>query len=163
MKLNRQQVLNFIPHRNPFLFVDEVESIQLPVGVANPTDIKQLVGGEVVARFHVSPDMEILKGHFPGNPILPGVVQTEMMAQTSIFITHPLFTHPDKVKLEVALLGVDRAKYRKPVRPGMDLRIFSRFTKHRGPMMSFECHIESQGEKISECSILANFRYENKE
>jgi 3-hydroxyacyl-[acyl-carrier-protein] dehydratase len=77
MLFNKQEVLDFLPHRKPFLFVDTVESVTVDPKVleSEKVESKDLVGSKVVAHFHVGEDLEILKGHFPGNPILPGVIQ----------------------------------------------------------------------------------------
>ena len=158
MKVGIKDILNFIPHRPPFLFLDEVEEIIVPASTLRPTSVKDLIGGTVLAKFLVQNNLAILGGHFPGNPILPGVIQVEMMAQASIFITYPMWEDPSKVQLEVALVSVDQAKFRKPVRPGMHLSISSKLVKARGTMMNFESHIDCQGERVSECQMLAMFK-----
>ena len=63
----RERVMEILPHREPMLLVDGVRGVE--------------VGKSIDAFFYVRPDMEILKGHFPGNPILPGVYSVESMAQ----------------------------------------------------------------------------------
>jgi len=156
MKLNFEQVKAYIPHREPFLFVDSIEKIEY-VGQGPFSDLKELIGGVVEANFCVKEDLEILRGHFPGNPVLPGVVQVEMMAQASVFITFELFKDPYNVDLEVALLGVKESKFRKPVVPGMELKIKSKMIKARGQIMSFEAEISSGDEIVSQASFLASF------
>jgi 3-hydroxyacyl-[acyl-carrier-protein] dehydratase len=165
MILEYKDVLNFLPHRDPFLFIDSVSSITFPgeetfVGI--PT-AKDLVGGKVVAHFYVRDDLKILEGHFPGNPILPGVVQTEMMAQASCFLNVKC-VEPGKelqgIEIDVALLGVDRARYRKPITPGMKLTIYSELKKARGPFLNYSCFIQDdKKETISEADILALFKF----
>lgn len=165
MQLEYDEVLNFLPHRNPFLFIDRVSQITFPgeesfVGVPAAKD---LVGGKVVAHFDVRADLKILEGHFPGNPILPGVVQTEMMAQASCFLNVKC-VEPGKMlkglKIDVALLGIDRARYRKPITPGMKLTILSELKKVRGPFLNYSCSIiDENNELISEADILALFKF----
>ena len=158
MLFSHEEVLNFLPHRPPFLFIDTVESVTVDPEVLKKDEItsKDLVGSEVVAHFEIKEDLEILKGHFPGNPILPGVVQIEMMAQSSAFVSIA-FNKMEKVgvKVETLLLGVESTRFRKPLLPGMKLKIHATMEKCRGPIAYYTCYIESSGEKVSEAKFLA--------
>ncbi len=162
MFLNTQQVMAFLPHRDPFLFIDSVTSVELPEtlqGKSGPFKVTELVGGKVHCRFEVRPTTKVLEGHFPGYPILPGVVQVEMMAQASAFLmVHAIHGPLEQAKLDVALLSVDGAKFRKPVLPGMVLDIVATLTKVRGPMNTYSAQIHCQGELISESNFLASLR-----
>ena len=92
MLMDKKQVVEFLPHRDPFLFIDSVSEVDTS-GCESQTEFKEakdLVGAKVTAQFEIKDELEILKGHFPGNPILPGVVQVEMMAQASAFLSVPL-------------------------------------------------------------------------
>lgn len=166
MKLTKEDVLNFIPHRDPFLFIDSVEEITYPEGV-NPetvSDFKDMIGGESVSHFKVKEDLKVLEGHFPGNPILPGVVQIEMMAQGSTFINYDVvqnYAKNNPIDVDVALLGCDQSRFRKPVVPGMDLVIKSKLTKVRGNFVSYTCQIFHNDELISQADILASHRYKS--
>lgn len=158
MLMNKDQVLNFMPHRPPFLFIDTVTKVDLPEGLDKLETVtsKDLVGSLVIANFKVTKDLEILKGHFPGNPILPGVVQVEMMAQASAFVSLGLNgLDSDEFKVETLLLGVESSKFRKPVLPGMDLEIHAKMDKSRGPIAHYMCEVYCEGKKISEAKILA--------
>lgn len=158
MLMNKEQVLNFMPHRPPFLFIDTVTKVDIPETAQGKEVVtsKDLVGSLVIANFTVREDLEILKGHFPGNPILPGVVQVEMMAQASAFVSLGLNgVSNDEFKVETLLLGVESSKFRKPVLPGMELEIHAKMDKSRGPIAHYKCEIYSGGVKISEAKILA--------
>lgn len=165
MLLDKEQVTNFLPHRDPFLFIDSVKEIDLSNCASQ--DIKQskdLIGAKAVAEFEIREDMEILKGHFPGNPILPGVVQVEMMAQASAFLSMPLIgKDPGLYNVETLLLAVNNSKFRKPLLPGMKLEIWATITKVRGLMASYEGAIFCEGDKISEAELMAKISISPKE
>lgn len=160
MMIDKAQVLDFLPHRPPFLFVDSIETVSIPDSAkgkkAEEIQNRDLVGSKLIAHFEVKEDLEILKGHFPGNPILPGVIQVEMMAQASAFIS--IAFNDMKVTgmfVDTLLLSVESAKFRKPILPGMKLKIFSHLEKCRGKIASYHCEIFSDEEKVSEAKFLA--------
>lgn len=157
MLLNKEQVLQFLPHRDPFLFIDSVESVDLSgCETQEPKEPKDLVGAVVTAHYSISKDMTILEGHFPGNPILPGVVQVEMMAQASAFLSIPLVgTDVSNINVETLLLAVDKSKFRKPIVPGMDLVIKASLAKVRGMIANYEGEILCDGAKVAEATIMA--------
>lgn len=162
MLLERQKVMAFLPHRDPFLFIDSVTRVEIPeglVGKTGPFKPSEMVGGKTLCRYELLPSNAILVGHFPGYPILPGVVQVEMMAQASAFLMYYAIDVPiDEAKLDVALLGIERAKFRKPILPGMVLDISTVLTKVRGPMNIYDAQIHCKGELMSEASFLASLR-----
>ncbi len=160
MIFNKEQVMSYLPHRDPFLFVDTVSQVQLVEEKSiDEITTADLVGGTVVAQFHTREDHPIFAGHFPGNPILPGVVQIEMMAQASSFIMTKIVKDPFNSKMDVALVSVSNAKFRKAVVPGMDLELKSVMRKIRGPMISQDCQIYNDGQLMSECSVLASIKF----
>lgn len=108
MLLDAVQIQKILPHRFPFLFVDRVLA-------ATP-------GESLVAQKLVSMSDPILQGHFPGNPILPGVVQVEAMAQAGVVLAHlsGLF---DLEIHHCYFIGIQEAKFRAPVVPGEVLTI----------------------------------------
>lgn len=161
MKLDINQVKAFLPHRDPFLFVDSVEEI---FSGSNVKESKDLIGSYVKARFTVKEDMKILEGHFPGNPILPGVVQVEMMAQTCAFSSIGLTQNKaEDYDVETLLLGVEKSKFRKQVLPGMVLDIKTTMVKCRSSIASYDCEITCEGQKVSEATILARLVIKRKE
>ena len=134
MLFDKTDVQKFIPHREPFLFVDSIESITcndwvFGSGVLGPKDA---IGGKAIGHFHVSAELPVFAGHFPEKPVFPGVLQVEMMAQVSSFVM--AFFHPDpfgESTLDVALARVNNAKFRLPVLPGDNLIINSTVVKYR--------------------------------
>ncbi|MGE3609909.1 MAG: 3-hydroxyacyl-ACP dehydratase FabZ family protein [Bacteriovoracaceae bacterium] len=162
MLLGKDGVKSFLPHRDPFLFIDTVTSLILPPeleGKEGPFTATQLIGGKSICTFKVDNSVKVLEGHFPGNPILPGVVQVEMMAQAASFLMTKTLDRPiEQCKLDVALLAVDSARFRRPVIPPMDLEIHAVLTKVRGPIQMYDCEIYSNGELYSQTSIMASIK-----
>ncbi len=159
---NKKQVMEFLPHRDPFLFIDSVKDVQLPeslLGKKGPFKANELIGGKSICTFRVDDTVKVLEGHFPGNPILPGVVQVEMMAQAASFLCVHMLTKPlEETKLDVALITVESAKFKKPIIPPMDLEIHSTLMKSRGIFQNYYCEIFSGRELVSQCSVLATIK-----
>ncbi|MFN8369768.1 MAG: 3-hydroxyacyl-ACP dehydratase FabZ family protein [Bacteriovoracaceae bacterium] len=158
MEYGKDDVLKFLPHRDPFLFIDSIEYVSLPsFTFDNSANFKQLIGAKVKGHFYVRPDLEILKGHFPGNPLVPGVVQIEMMAQTSCFaVLKYLALFKNNRENQLTLVTVERAKFRKPVYPNTKLEIYSTLTSARANFSYYDCIIKSDDQLISEASIMAS-------
>ena len=95
------QILNILPHRYPFLLVDRVIEMDLNKGY-------------ILAQKNVSMNESFFQGHFPGSPILPGVLILEALAQAGAILVH---SKSKENKLAV-LLNVNHAKFRQPVKPG---------------------------------------------
>ncbi len=149
MLLDKQQVTSFLPHRDPFLFIDSVELIE---GRAEES-LKDLEGKKVICHYYVDPEHVIFDGHFPNNPVLPGVIQVEMMGQASCF---GVYYHIENKGLKVKLMGVNDAKFRKPVLPGTKLRVEAVCSKNRGTVLNYNCQVYEGDQIISEATILAS-------
>ena len=161
MILNTDQVKIILPHRDPFLFIDSVEAVSIPgrdYEKGQIFDIKDVNNAEVIAHYRTKKDHAIFAGHFPDYPILPGVVQVEMMAQASSFILLLVAKDPFAVKLDVALLGINEARFRKPIFPEMDLKLVTRTLKVRGPMITSECKLFCNDQLMSEVTVLASLK-----
>ncbi|MDR3772583.1 MAG: 3-hydroxyacyl-ACP dehydratase FabZ [Terracidiphilus sp.] len=107
MTFNIQEILDFLPHRYPFLLIDRVVEFE-------PTK-------RLVAIKNVTINEPFFQGHFPGYPIMPGVLVVEAMAQAGGMIM--MAEIPDRAKKLVVFTGIERAKFRRPVTPGDQLRI----------------------------------------
>jgi 3-hydroxyacyl-[acyl-carrier-protein] dehydratase len=107
MTFNIQEILDFLPHRYPFLLIDRVIEFER--------------AKRLVAIKNVTINEPFFQGHFPGYPIMPGVLVVEAMAQAGgIILMHEL---PDRHEKLVVFTGIERAKFRRPVVPGDQLRI----------------------------------------
>ncbi len=107
MTFNIQEIMDFLPHRYPFLLIDRVVEFE---------PAKRLV-----AIKNVTINEPFFQGHFPGYPIMPGVLVVEAMAQAGGIIM--MAEIPDRAKKLVVFTGIERAKFRRPVTPGDQLRI----------------------------------------
>lgn len=161
MLLNSEQVMKILPHRDPFLFIDSVESVSVPGQTVVPgpcPDLKDVLNAEVVAHYRTKKDHPIFKGHFPDCPILPGVVQVEMMAQATSFIVMLIHKNPAEMKMDVALLGINEARFRKPVLPEMDLKLVTKVLKLRGSIITSECKLYHNEQLMSEATVMASLK-----
>jgi beta-hydroxyacyl-ACP dehydratase FabZ len=100
-------ILKILPHRYPFLLVDRILEVEK--------------GKRIVGIKNVTFNEEFFQGHFPGNPVMPGVLILEAMAQVAAIGLLDII--PDHEKKLLYLSGVDRCKFRRPVLPGDQLRI----------------------------------------
>jgi 3-hydroxyacyl-[acyl-carrier-protein] dehydratase len=105
VSIDSDALVALLPHRSPFKFVDRVE---------------ELGDGRIVARFLVTGDEPALAGHFPGNPIFPGVLQLEALAQAGAIAVLSNERFADKLPL---FGGVEDCRFRRVVRPGDELTL----------------------------------------
>ena len=116
-----KELLRILPHRYPFLLIDRVVSVE--------------PGRRIVAVKNVTANEPFFQGHFPGHPIMPGVLLCEAMAQAAgvvVFLATPERTH-----LLVYLAGLDNVKFRRPVVPGDQVRLELEVLKRRQPLWRF--------------------------
>ncbi len=105
-ELNKEQIKEIIPHRKPFLLVDEVTEIE--------------PGKKIKAIKYVDRDEYFFEGHFPSNPIMPGVLLVESIAQAGAISLLSLDEHRHKIAL---FAGIDRVRFKRIIRPGDKLEI----------------------------------------
>jgi 3-hydroxyacyl-[acyl-carrier-protein] dehydratase len=129
-----------LPHRYPMLLVDRV----LEIGEES-----------IVAEKLVSVNEPFFQGHFPDRPVYPGVLVLESFAQVAGIWA--LQKEPAQRGRGVALVGVDHARFRRPVAPGDTLRIEVRIAKRRRDLYVFDGSASVTGEKVAEARLLAAF------
>lgn len=163
-KLNSDQIQKFLPHRAPFLLVDRILEIH-PKGAEGSDAPAAGVGTRVVGIKNVSYNEPFFQGHFPGFSIMPGVLILETMAQVASFSIYPSISKEiDRFSrdFQCILVGVDGARFRKPVVPGDTLRIETEVTKCRGKLWIFQCSALVDGQKVAEAEILTNLLEQSK-
>ena len=123
VRIETKQIMEMIPHRHPFLMIDEVVDV-----VANE---------RAIGIKNVSIDENYFKGHFPTRPVMPGVLIIEAMAQTAaVLVVHTL--GPKSEGKLVYFMSVDNARFRRPVFPGDRLDVHVVKQRHRGNVWKFE-------------------------
>ena len=115
--LGRAEIEEILPHRDPFLLIDEVTVLE--------------PGARVVARKKVRADEWYLSGHFPGRPIMPGVLIVEAMAQTGAVAV--LADEANRGKLAL-FAGIDNVRFKRIVEPGDELELSCELERVRGPI-----------------------------
>jgi 3-hydroxyacyl-[acyl-carrier-protein] dehydratase len=115
--LGRTEIESILPHREPFLLIDEVLELE--------------PGKRVVARKTVRADEWYLAGHFPGRPVMPGVLIVEAMAQTGAVAV--LSDEENRGKLAL-FAGIDNVRFKRIVEPGDELELMCELERVRGPI-----------------------------
>ena len=133
-------IMRAIPHRNPFLLIDRVVELvrnRSAIGVKN-----------------VSVNEGFFQGHFPGHPVMPGVLIIESMAQTAaVLVVETL--GPEAAGKVVYFMSVEGAKFRRPVVPGDQLRIHCEKQRHRGNVWKFHAIARVDGTAVAEATYAA--------
>lgn len=134
--MDQEQIKQVIPHRDPFLLIDEIVDME--------------VGIKVHARKYIKEEDFWFKGHFPEYPVTPGVLMIEMLAQAGAVC---LLSKPE-FKGKIGLFGgIDKAKFRRQVVPGDVLDLEVEITRTRGPVGTGTCLASVDGEKAVSCEI----------
>ena len=135
-----KEILHILPHAYPFLLVDRI--------------IEMEPGKRIVGIKNVTYNEPFFPGHFPGHPIMPGVLIVEAMAQTAgilVFNSLPQEQHEP----QIYFLGIDNVRFRKPVIPGDQLHLELEITKHRQSIWGFKGKALVDGKLVAEAELLA--------
>ena len=134
--MDLEQIKQILPHREPFLLIDEVEELE--------------PGVRCVAKKYLKEDEFWFKGHFPGAPVQPGVLTIEMLAQTGAVAVLSL---PENKGKTAFFGGIDKAKFRRMVKPGETLTLSVEFIKTRGNISVGKGIATVDGEKAASCEF----------
>ena len=133
--LDSEQIMQILPHRYPFLMVDRVTRID---------------GNQITAEKNVTINEPYFQGHFPGHPIMPGVLQLEAMAQVAGILTLKQADNAGKIAY---FMAAEKVKWRKPVKPGDVLQIDIELLRARGKVAKAKGVCTVRGEVVSEAEI----------
>ena len=137
--MDNNQVRKLLPHREPFLFIDEVLEVS--------NDL-------IVAKRFVSPREDFFKGHFPNFPIMPGVLVLEAMAQSSALLGSHIMSQSADDKSMYLLCGVEKVRFKKKVLPGDTLIFKSSVLSSKRGIWKFKCSAYSEEELVCSAEIL---------
>lgn len=137
--MDAAKILELLPHRYPFLLVDRVLEVQ---GTQKIVGLKNVTFNE-----------PFFQGHFPGHPVMPGVLIIEAMAQTGGLLLMDQI--PDREKKVVYFMGIDGVKFRKPVLPGDQLRMEVEMLQFRGKVARMKGTAYVDGKVAAEAEMLA--------
>lgn len=140
------EIMSYLPHRYPFLLVDRILEFE-----AN----KRIVGIK-----NVTMNEPFFQGHFPGHPIMPGVLLIEAMAQTGGVMA--LKSDPNAAEKVVYFMSIDKAKFRKPVVPGDQVRFELELIKQRSNITAFKGVATVDGAVVAEAEMMAMIVDKNK-
>ncbi|HEX5385362.1 MAG TPA: 3-hydroxyacyl-ACP dehydratase FabZ [Gemmatimonadales bacterium] len=139
MTMDIERILTVLPHRYPLLLVDRIVSVE---GTTRIVGLKNVTFNE-----------PFFQGHFPGNPIMPGVLIVEAMAQVGGCLMLGSMERPDTKA--VYLAGLDGVRFRRPVRPGDQLRLEVEVLQARGGTCRMKGTASVDGQRAAEAEILA--------
>jgi 3-hydroxyacyl-[acyl-carrier-protein] dehydratase len=139
--LDVNEIMSLLPHRYPFLLVDRVLEID--------------PGKKITAIKNVTINEPFFPGHFPGHPVMPGVLIVEAMAQTAAILVYNS-SEENKGKITY-FVGIDNTKFRKPVVPGDQLKFELEITGCRRGIYTFSAKAFVEGKLVTESELRATF------
>jgi 3-hydroxyacyl-[acyl-carrier-protein] dehydratase len=141
-EMDINEVLAHLPQRFPILMIDRVKEVE--------------PGKRILALKNVSANEPYFQGHFPNRPIMPGVLILEAMAQAAgILVFRTRGTKPDEKSLYY-YVGIDDARFKKPVVPGDQLELEVSFERELRSIAKFKCTARVAGETVAEATILCS-------
>ena len=135
-KLNKNQIIELLPHREPMLLIDEL------------TNIKKLFSATAIVN--VKKDSFFVQGHFPGNPIMPGVLIVEAFGQAAAALTAAGIDKSEYENKLVFLMGVDKARFRNPVIPDCKLELKIEAIRSHGRVWKYKGEAFVEGKKMAD-------------
>ena len=135
-KLNKDQIKNLLPHREPMLLIDELINI---------VDLKS-----ATAVVNVKKDSFFVQGHFPGQPVMPGVLIVEAFGQAAAALTADGIDKETYENKLVYLMGVEKARFRNPVIPDCQLLLDIEAVRSHGRVWKYKGEAKVNGQKMAE-------------
>lgn len=138
------EILKHLPHRYPMLMVDRV--------------LECLPGEHIVALKNVSINEPYFPGHYPHAPVMPGVLIIEAMAQTAAILSFKTLNDRSNDNTVYYFVGIEGARFKKPVLPGDQLKMEARIVYHKRGMWRFAVKATVDGQLVSEAELMCTLR-----
>ena len=135
-KLNKQQIIDLLPHREPMLLIEEL------------LDIKKLHSAKAIVN--VRTDSFFVQGHFPGQPVMPGVLIVEAFGQAAAALTASGIDKREYENKLVFLMGVDKARFRNPVIPDCELHLEIEALRSHGRVWKYKGTAKVDGKRMAD-------------
>ncbi|MEK9963773.1 MAG: 3-hydroxyacyl-ACP dehydratase FabZ [Betaproteobacteria bacterium] len=142
--MNINEILEILPHRYPFLLLDRVEEF--------------VAGERLVALKNVTINEPFFVGHFPDHPVMPGVLIIEAMAQAAALLAFKSLGHGKPEGSVVYFVGIDGARFKRPVVPGDQLLIEARIIRNLKGIWKFEAFAKVDNVVASEATLMCTMR-----
>ena len=139
--LTIQEILKLVPHRYPMLLIDRILELE--------------PGKRIVGLKNVTANEQYFQGHFPGAPVMPGVLIIEAMAQCGGMIYSLSFNESERAGKLVLFGGIDKARFRKPVTPGDQLIIECTVLQRRSMTMRYRGEAKVNGVLVAEAEMMS--------
>ena len=143
------KILEYLPHRYPFLMVDRVLSCE--------------AGKNIVALKNVTMNEPFFPGHFPHHPVMPGVMIIEALAQAAAILTFSTEGHKADPNILYYFVGIDNARFKKPVTPGDSLHLDVSLTRHIRGLWKFHGKARVDDVVAAEADLLCTIRHVNQD
>ena len=140
IKFNINDIIKILPHRYPFILIDKIEILEK--------------GKSLIALKNTTINEPFFQGHFPGQPVMPGVLSLEMMAQAGSFLM--LSEIEDPLSMNMFFSGVDSARFKKPIVPGDQLEIHMELIRKKLNLCKFRGQCMVNDTLVAEASFSAN-------
>ena len=142
--MNIHRILELLPHRYPFLLVDRVEELVL--------------GERIRAYKNVTINEPFFNGHFPGKPVMPGVLVLEALAQAAGLLSFETNGEAPGEENVFYFVGIDNARFKKPVTPGDQLVLEASIDRIRGGIYKFKCVAKVDEQIVCEADLMCTMR-----
>tara|TARA_Y100001936_G_C16091917_1_gene687102 strand:- start:5196 stop:5636 length:441 start_codon:yes stop_codon:yes gene_type:complete len=140
MSFEFADIIKHLPHRQPFLFVDKIVSVEL--------------GNTIHAQKNVSINEDFFNGHFPNKAVMPGVLIIEALAQAAGILGFMTMNKTPEEGSIYYFAGVDRVRFKNPVIPGEVIDLYATIRSEKRGIWKFDCKAETSGKNVCEAIIL---------